>query len=384
VSVSGLHGSRLSGGGASVELRDVVRIFSGGVRAVDGVTLDIRPGEFLTLLGPSGSGKTTTLMMIAGFEHPDQGEIAIGGRPVTDVPPHRRGLGVVFQNYALFPHLTVFENIAYPLRIRRMSAPHIQRRVDAVLAMVKLETFGPRYPRQLSGGQQQRVALARALVFEPKVLLMDEPLGALDKRLREHMQLEVKALHESLGITMVYVTHDQTEALVMSDRVAVMTHGRIAQVGTPAQVYERPANRFVADFLGDSNLMTAIVRRGADGYRAVLDGGIDVRSDGLEGCAEGERTCLLLRPEKIVFGPASANTLPGKVEHVIFFGEAREYRVRLDDNGAIALKVRVPNSRLVPGVEVGDAVFLSFDPGDCVCLRDAPGDRATESGSQPP
>jgi putative spermidine/putrescine transport system ATP-binding protein len=334
---------------------------------VAGVSLDIRPGEFLTLLGPSGSGKTTTLMMIAGFETPDAGEITLDDRPVTALPPHRRNIGVVFQNYALFPHLSVFENIAYPLRVRRVRVAEIRERVRAALAMVRLEGFEARAPHQLSGGQQQRVALARALVFEPAALLMDEPLGALDKRLREHMQLEIKSLHSTLGLTMVYVTHDQTEALVMSDRVAVMHHGRLEQVGAPPDVYERPVNRFVAEFIGESNLLAATV--GAGRSAALLEDGTRIAASGLGRFAEGEHVWLVVRPEKIVMRRtvAGANPLPGKIDEVNFFGDTRRYRVRLGQVPA-TLHANAPNSRLVESFEVGDAVVLCFDGDDCVAV----------------
>jgi putative spermidine/putrescine transport system ATP-binding protein len=358
------------GAGLGVELRDVVRVFPGGVRAVDRVSLDVRPGEFLTLLGPSGSGKTTTLMMIAGFEQPDEGEILIGGRPVTFVPPHRRDLGVVFQNYALFPHLNVFENIAYALRVRKVGLPEIRQRVVSALAMVKLAGFERRYPKQLSGGQQQRVALARALVFEPRVLLMDEPLGALDRRLREHMQLEIKALHQNLGITMIYVTHDQTEALVMSDRIAVMQQGRIEQVGLATDVYDTPLNRFVAEFIGESNLLAATVESATEGLVARLDGGARIAARGLERFPPGERLWLVVRPEKISMRrePADgSNCLTGKVAEVIFFGEIRRYRIRLADGGD-ELAVRVPNSRLAAAFQPGDEVVLCFAAMDFLAV----------------
>jgi len=356
------------GRGVAIGLCDIVRTFPGGVQAVAGISLDIRAGEFLTLLGPSGAGKTTTLLVIAGFENPDAGEITIGERAVTYLPPHRRNIGMVFQNYALFPHLSVFENIAYPLRVRKVRLTEIRGRVRAALAMVKLEGFEGRYPHQLSGGQQQRVALARALVFEPAVLLMDEPLGALDKRLREHMQLEIKSLHRSLGITMVYVTHDQTEALVMSDRVAVMHTGRIEQVGTPDEVYERPVNPFVAEFIGESNLLAATVDTGRAG--AVLEDGTRILASGLDRFRPGDRVWLVVRPEKIGIwreATEAANCLGGKVDDVNFFGETRRYRVSLRA-AAPDLVVNAPNSRLVGTFEPGDEVVVCFDQGDCLAV----------------
>ena len=238
--------------------------------AVDGVSLDIAPGEFVTLLGPSGSGKTTTLMMLAGFEIPTAGEIYVDEDPIASVPPYRRNIGMVFQNYALFPHMTVGENIAFPLQMRKMSRAEITRQTTAVLALVGLPGYEGRYPRQLSGGQQQRVAVARALVFNPRVLLMDEPLGALDKQLREHLQLEIKALHDQLGVTIIYVTHDQEEALVMSDRIAVMNDGRIEQCGLPTELYDEPSTRFVATFIGESNFIDGVVDR-LDGTAACIE-----------------------------------------------------------------------------------------------------------------
>lgn len=238
---------------ALVELRGICKSYDGDVLVVKDLNLDIRRGEFLTLLGPSGSGKTTILMMLAGFETPTYGDIRIDGHPMSGLPPHKRNIGVVFQSYALFPHMTVAENLAFPLEVRKTPRDAIRDKVKRALAMVRLDTLGNRHPSQLSGGQQQRVALARALVFEPKLVLMDEPLGALDKQLREQMQLEIKHIHESLGVTVVYVTHDQSEALTMSDRVAVMDAGIIQQIDAPDQVYEAPTNSFVAHFIGENN-----------------------------------------------------------------------------------------------------------------------------------
>ena len=248
-----------AGRGASVSLTDLEKSYD-RVAAVAGVSLDIRSGEFLTLLGPSGSGKTTTLMMIAGFEMPTAGDIAIDGKSVVAMPPYRRNIGMVFQNYALFPHLTVAENIGFPLKQRGVAKAERAKLVGEALELVHLPGYGERYPRQLSGGQQQRVALARAIVFKPRLLLMDEPLGALDKQLRENLQLEMRRLHADLGITFIYVTHDQEEALTMSDRIAVMNEGLVAQVGRPEDLYDRPSSRFVAAFIGESNFLPAIVR----------------------------------------------------------------------------------------------------------------------------
>ena len=247
-----------AGLGARIVLNDVTKYY-GDVGAVLGVTLDVAPGEILTLLGSSGSGKTTTLLIVAGFHAPSSGDVWVDERDVTNLPPERRNVGIVFQHYALFPHMSVAENIAFPLRMRGLRSSDICSKVTAALELVRMSGFDTRYPSQLSGGQQQRVALARATVFQPPVLLLDEPLGALDKKLRDKMQLELKELQSKTGITMIYVTHDQTEALSLSDRIAVMHDGRIEQIGTPSDLYERPATRFVADFVGDSNFLSGIV-----------------------------------------------------------------------------------------------------------------------------
>lgn len=244
------------GGDVLVSFRGVQKSYDGETLIVKDLNLDIRKGEFLTLLGPSGSGKTTSLMMLAGFETPTAGEILLAGRSINNVPPHKRDIGMVFQNYALFPHMTVAENLAFPLSVRGMSKTDVKERVKRALSMVQLDAFAGRYPAQLSGGQQQRVALARALVFEPQLVLMDEPLGALDKQLREHMQMEIKHLHQRLGVTVVYVTHDQGEALTMSDRVAVFHQGEIQQIEPPRNLYEQPRNTFVANFIGENNRLS--------------------------------------------------------------------------------------------------------------------------------
>ncbi len=273
-----------------------------------GVTLDIRSGEFLTLLGPSGSGKTTTLMMIAGFETPTAGDIAIDGNSVVALPPYRRNIGMVFQNYALFPHMTVAENIGFPLKQRGVDRATRARLVAESLELVRLPGYQSRYPRQLSGGQQQRVALARAIVFRPRLLLMDEPLGALDKQLRESLQLEMRRLHAELGITFIYVTHDQAEALTMSDRVAVMNEGLIAQVGTPEDLYDRPCDRFVASFIGESNFMQGVVRGLEDGIVVADCGGATIRAIGRAACERSAKPSrLTTRPERLGFADTPNN-----------------------------------------------------------------------------
>jgi len=328
--------------GAALQLVEVSKAF-GPVIAVDGVSLTVPPGEFLTLLGPSGSGKTTTLMMIAGFESSTAGEILLGGRPLTHVPPHRRNLGMVFQHYALFPHMTVHDNVAFPLHTRGATRAETHRQVEEALDRVHLPGYGARFPAQLSGGQQQRVALARALVYRPPVLLMDEPLGALDKKLREQMQLEIKHIQRELQLTVIYVTHDQEEALTMSDRIAVMRQGRVVQLGPPEDLYERPADRFVADFIGQSNFLEVTVRSVTNGIAtAVTDDGLDVSLAVGEAGAEGRRVTLALRPERVRLAssarPMRMPALPdqsacrwwdGVIEEVVYIGATWKYQVRV-------------------------------------------------------
>jgi spermidine/putrescine ABC transporter ATP-binding subunit len=330
----------LDNGQAKVSLKNLGKRF-GDVVAVDRVTLEVYEGEFLTLLGPSGSGKTTTLMMIAGFEFPTEGEISIGGRDISGVPPSKRNIGMVFQNYALFPHMTVYDNIAFPLKMRKYNKTLISERVRAVLEKVKLPGFERRYPKQLSGGQQQRVALARALVFDPPVLLMDEPLGALDKKLREYMQIEIKNIQRDLKITTVYVTHDQAEALTMSNRIAVFNEGRVEQIGPPEEIYDRPANKFVADFIGETNFLEGSITGTADnGYHFKSVGGCEfllAKKD----IPIGSKVTIAIRPEKIAVLTERVrgfNHLEGIVEEVIYVGETRRYRIRLNDNESIFVK----------------------------------------------
>ena len=331
------------GRGATISLVDLEKRFD-GVGAVRGISLEIGSGEFLTLLGPSGSGKTTTLMMIAGFETPNAGDIAIDGRSVVGVPPHKRNIGMVFQNYALFPHLTVAENIAFPLKQRGVGRAERARLVNESLALVQLPGYGARYPRQLSGGQQQRVALARAIVFQPRLLLMDEPLGALDKQLRENLQLEMRRLHAELGITFVYVTHDQEEALIMSDRIAVVNEGRIAQLAPPEELYDRPGNRFVASFIGESNFLSGVVR-GVERGMVVADcAGTLLRGVAAEPVGIGSTITFTMRPERMRFSdPAGVcgdqqNRLCATVTEAVFAGERCRYLLRGADGAALVLK----------------------------------------------
>lgn len=349
---------------------DVLVRFSGVQKTYDGeqlvvqqLDLDIHRGEFLSLLGPSGSGKTTTLMMLAGFESPTAGEIFLNGSQITGTPPHKRNFGMVFQNYALFPHLTVGQNVAYPLTVRKVPKADQASRVLRALDMVRLSGMSDRLPGQLSGGQQQRVALARALVFEPQLVLMDEPLGALDKQLREHMQIELKELHKQLGVTFVYVTHDQGEALTMSDRVAVFNDGAIQQLAPVEALYETPSNRFVAGFVGDSTVLKGKERAaGIELPDGRILGGIHVNQ-----AAVGAQVEAYIRPERIVLhgqAPAStANVLPARVARIIYFGD--HLRLLCDVGaGQAEATVKLPLTLLdgLPPPQPGDAVHLEFPP----------------------
>jgi putative spermidine/putrescine transport system ATP-binding protein len=303
-----------------VQFEHVQKTYDGHTLVVQDLNLNIRKGEFLSLLGPSGSGKTTTLMMLAGFESPTSGEIWLEGQPITRTPPHKRHFGMVFQNYALFPHMTVAQNVDYPLSVRKIPAAERAVKVKQALAMVQLHGMAERYPSQLSGGQQQRVALARALVFDPQLVLMDEPLGALDKQLREHMQLELKALHRQLGVTFVYVTHDQSEALTMSDRVAVFNQGYIQQLDSVERLYEKPSNHFVANFVGDNTCLPGTMQ--ADGSSVCLPGGKILAGINVNQAHADEKIWACIRPERIEVSSASGpNTLEAKVKDVIYFGD---------------------------------------------------------------
>jgi putative spermidine/putrescine transport system ATP-binding protein len=362
---------------------DVQKSYDGETLVVKNLNLDIVKGEFVTLLGPSGSGKTTTLMMLAGFEPATHGEIFLKGKPINKVPPHKRGIGMVFQNYALFPHMTVNENLAFPLQVRGMSKADIAERVKRILHMVELPAFGNRRPSQLSGGQQQRIAVARALVFDPDLVLMDEPLGALDKQLREQMQYEIKHLHEQLAITVVYVTHDQSEALTMSDRIAVFNDGAVQQLSTPAELYERPQNSFVAQFIGENNrLKGTIAELGGNGACKVkLDSGDIVVASAVNVGGAGERTLLSLRPERVIINPAHgalANVLDGRIEELISLGD--HIRARLSVAGHPDFIVKVPNSRGSGGFKEGLTVKVGWSAEDCRAL-DVPDRRALLSAT---
>jgi len=354
---------------ALVQFRGVQKTYDGEQLVVRQLDLDIQRGEFLTLLGPSGSGKTTTLMMLAGFESPTAGEILLNGAPITRTPPHKRHFGMVFQNYALFPHMTVGQNVAYPLTVRKVPQAERHSRVAEALAMVQLQGKADRLPAQLSGGQQQRVALARALVFKPELVLMDEPLGALDKQLREHMQIELKALHAQLGITFVYVTHDQGEALTMSDRVAVFNDGLIQHIAPAEEIYERPANRFVAGFMGDSTVLNGTLRAtpvdgGAERCAMALPDGRVITGLNVNRAAVGDVVQASVRPERIVLhlrGPGERpNVLPARVGSVIYHGDHLRIQARLGDEQPEAC-VKLPLAAgLAP--QAGDAVWLEFPP----------------------
>ena len=331
----------------------------GDVLAVDNISLEVRRGEFITLLGPSGSGKTTIMMMIAGFQMPTSGKIFIEEEMVIFKPPFKRNVGMVFQNYALFPHMTVYDNIAFPLRMRKVEENIVSEQVEGALALIKLSGLGKRYPKQLSGGQQQRVALARALVYNPPVLLMDEPLGALDKKLREHMQLEIKSLHKSVGITVIYVTHDQIEALTMSDRIAVMNLGRIEQIGSPEELYERPRNKFVADFIGETNFVSAEILGEKEGKLELMT------SKGMrifgpkQLIGTPKEVNIAIRPERVIFVRSlqeKVNAYEGVVEEAIYIGDTLKY------------KVMVENKELVTMTQKNDLESKRYQKGDKVLI----------------
>ena len=339
----------------------------GAVRALDGVDLDVRAGEFLTLLGPSGSGKTTLLMVLAGFTRPDHGSVRFGEREVLRLAPHKRDVGMVFQNYALFPHMDVAANIGFPLRLRKVPREDIARRVEGALEMVQLSGYGARRVDQLSGGQRQRVALARAIVFEPRIVLMDEPLSALDKQLRELMQIELRQLHEKLGTTTIYVTHDQREALTMSDRVAVIDGGRLMQLDTPKRIYERPANRFVASFIGESSFLLVEVRDGVSRYA-----GRELRA---EAPAQNGRCVLLLRPERfrVLSGDAEdMNIFEGVVSSVVYQGDTVLAQARLETGDSVNVRV-LAGTPPAEALRAGERVRLGLHIRDTVLLPE--GDR---------
>ncbi|MGH6931769.1 MAG: ABC transporter ATP-binding protein [Dongiaceae bacterium] len=354
----------------AVEARAVTKVFGAGpeaVRALDDVSVTIRENEFFTLLGPSGCGKTTLLRLIAGFELPTAGDILLHGKSVADRPPFQRPVNTVFQNYALFPHMTVAENISFGLEMRGVARADAQKTVDEMLAMVQMTGLGGRRPPQLSGGQQQRVALARALANRPEVLLLDEPLSALDLKLRQGMRAELKALQKRTGITFIFVTHDQEEALTMSDRIAVMSKGKIQQLGAPLDVYERPVNRFVADFIGDTNFVdVSVVSRDNGLLRCRSKSNLAILASPLEGAAVSDHATLAVRPEKIMLKAGGAD---GTVTEAVYVGTDTNYEVRLADDSR--LNVRVQNS--MDGgsqFDVGDKVGIEIPAGAARMLVD--------------
>ena len=355
---------------SGVYLKSLTKKF-GNIVAVDNISLHVPEGEFLTLLGPSGSGKTTTLMSIAGFQMPTSGQIFIRGKNILSVPPYNRNIGMVFQNYALFPHMTVFGNIAFPLKMRKLPKNELKKRVEKVLEIVKLPEFEKRYPKQLSGGQQQRVALARALVYDPPLLLMDEPLGALDKKLREYMQIEIRNLQRELKITSLYVTHDQQEALTMSDRIAVFDQGKIQQIGTPDELYEKPRNRFVADFIGESNFIEGYITHLNDQSAAIktADNEVLIPCPHLPNLSLNQKIQLVIRPEKIKF-IESSNSLPvalkGVVEELIYIGEIIRYRIRISKEQILDLKQQI--SYGITAFHKGDHVLIGWGLEDSKIL----------------
>ncbi|MGB7240584.1 MAG: ABC transporter ATP-binding protein [Sulfitobacter sp.] len=357
--------------GAFVEFDGVQKSYDGETLVVKDLNLSLPRGEFLTMLGPSGSGKTTCLMMLAGFETATNGDIRLGGESINNIPPHKRGIGMVFQNYALFPHMTVAENLAFPLEVRKIGKSQRDERVKTVLDMVQMGEFGGRRPAQLSGGQQQRIALARALVFEAELVLMDEPLGALDKQLREHMQFEIKRIADNLGITVVYVTHDQTEALTMSDRVAVFEDGRIQQLAPPDKLYEEPENSFVAQFIGENNTLEGVVKE-IKGDKALvqLDGGGLIDCKPINVSKVGERTRVSIRPERVEYNKErlspDAHTLKAEVLEFIYMGDIFRTRLRVAGNEDFIVKTRnAPDQvRLKPGQQIE----IGWLPQDCRAL----------------
>ena len=353
-----------------VKFENVQKSYDGEILVVKDFNLDIAPGEFVTMLGPSGSGKTTCLMMLAGFEPTTNGKIYLKGKSINKVPPHKRGIGMVFQNYALFPHMTVAENLAFPLEVRKMGKTEREAKVKRALDMVQLGEFAHRRPIQLSGGQQQRVAVARSLVFDPTLVLMDEPLGALDKNLREQMQYEIKHLHEDLGLTVVYVTHDQTEALTMSNRIAVFEDGRVQQCASPEDLYEKPENAFVANFIGENNRLSGVVKS-IDGNQVSVktDFGDTIIAAKINVNKVGDRTTLSLRPERIFVAP-KANTTPNTysaiVEELIYHGD--HIRTRFSVCGQDDFIVKIPNSTNETSLNKGNTVEIGWMPEDCLAL----------------
>ncbi|MCC0073294.1 MAG: ABC transporter ATP-binding protein [Rhodobacter sp.] len=349
----------------------VQKTYDGENLVVKDLNLSMPKGEFLTMLGPSGSGKTTCLMMLAGFETATHGEILLAGRPINNIPPHKRGIGMVFQNYALFPHMTIAENLSFPLEVRGIGKSEREQKIKRALDMVQMGAFGNRRPAQLSGGQQQRVALSRALVFEPELVLMDEPLGALDKQLREHMQFEITNLAHNLGITTVYVTHDQTEALTMSDRVAVFNDGRIQQLAPPEDLYERPENSFVAQFIGENNKLEGVVETiSGDRCTVRLDDGTLIDAQPVNVTRAGERTRVSIRPERVESNPErlspDAHLIEAEVQEFIYMGDT--FRIRLKVAGQDDFIMKYRNAQDQGRMSPGQKIRIGWHAADCRAL----------------
>lgn len=353
-----------------VEFVDVYKRYGVSEPVVKKLNLAVQRGEFLTFLGPSGSGKTTTLLMLAGFEGVTSGNIFMDGREVQDKPPAKRNIGMVFQNYALFPHMSVAENIAFPLRVRRLPKAEVDEKVARVMERVRLPGLADRRPSQISGGQQQRVALARALVFEPNLVLMDEPLGALDKRLRDQMQFEIKRLHREFGVTIVYVTHDQSEAMTMSDRIVVFNEGTVQQVGSPEEIYERPQTSFVAQFVGENNQIRGkVLSTDSDTCVVEIAGGTPIRARAIN-AKKGGQTLLSVRPENILLGvqggPGAENSVNAVVQEITYLGD--QVRVRALIAGEAEITVRLSDRTQWTQVGAGGEVTLSWSGDNCVAL----------------
>ncbi len=354
-----------------VRFENVQKSYDGVTLVVKNLNLDIRKGEFLTMLGPSGSGKTTCLMMLAGFETATHGEISLDGRPINNIAPHQRGIGMVFQNYALFPHMTVGENLAFPLEVRGMGKDERETKIKRALDMVQMSSFANRRPAQLSGGQQQRIALARALVFDPELVLMDEPLGALDKQLREHMQFEIKHLHNRLGVTVVYVTHDQGEALTMSDRIAVFNDGIIQQLATPSDLYERPDNAFVAGFIGENNKLHGTIEDISGGRCSVrLSTGEMIDATPVNVTIKGQKALVSVRPERVEFRsknfPKGAHTIEAEVLEFIYMGDI--FRTRLRVAGSDDFVIKSKNAQGQEMLRPGEKIKVGWHPQDARAL----------------
>lgn len=351
-----------------VHFRNIQKTYDGEQLVVKNLNLEVEKGEFLTLLGPSGSGKTTCLMLLAGFEMPTKGEIFLENKPLHTLPPHKRDIGMVFQNYALFPHMTVAENLAYPLKVRKINKALIAEKVKQSLALVKLDNLASRYPAQLSGGQQQRIALARALIFQPQLVLMDEPLGALDKQLREQMQLEIRHLHKELGVTIIFVTHDQSEALTMSDRIAVFNEGIIQQVDTPQNLYEHPCNSFVAHFIGENNELTGVVVAIENNHcRVRLKNDAEVLARMGIPMNIGDITSLSIRPERVILAQAKNNCLTGTIEELIYLGDHVRVRLNVIDNNTLMAKI--PISAMQKHWTAGVTIPVSWYSDDACALN---------------